>query len=250
MSVFNKEYAAYYDMLYKNKNYDVEADYVSNLLNETGIKGNELLDIGCGTGKHLACMRTKGFSVNGVDMSQNMIEKARIALGNDVELQVAEAGSFSFSKKFSVITSLFHVMSYLTNTDDVVSAFKNVSVHLNRGGLFVFDFWHGAGCLTDFPKTKILRLEDDNCSLMRITEPVMHPERNVIDVNFEVHLTDKKTDKHSVIHETHNMRYFFLPELEYYLQQADLKVLKSYKWLTKQALDFDSWYGVIVAAKG
>jgi len=249
MAVFEKDYATYYDMLYKNKKYDVEADYVSNLLKKAGINGNELLDVGCGTGKHLACMKAKGFSVNGVDMSQNMIEKARVALGDDVELQVAEACSFSFNKKFSAITSLFHVMSYLTETNDVVSAFKNISIHLKEGGLFVFDFWHGAGCLTDFPKTKVLRLEDDNCSLMRITEPVMHPEKNVIDVNFEVHLMNKTTGKHSVIHETHNMRYFFLPELEYYLNQAGFKVLNAYKWLTDQRLDFNAWYGVIVAIK-
>ena len=77
----------------------------------------------------------------------------------------------------------------------------------------------------------------------------MHADTNVIDVNFEVHLTDKKSGRHSVIKETHNMRYFFLPELEFYLRQAGLKIEKAYKWLTKKELDFDSWYGVIVARK-
>ena len=249
MAVFEKEYAAYYDMLYKNKSYDAEADYVADLLHEAGIADGELLDVGCGTGKHLACMRKKGFSVSGVDVSQNMIQNARKMLGDDVALQVADATSFTFSKKFNAITSLFHVVSYLTDTDDVISAFKNITIHLTGGGRFVFDFWHGAGCLTDFPKTKILRLEDDTCSLMRITEPVMHFDRNVIDVNFEVHLADKSTGKISKINETHTMRYFFLPELEHYLKEAGLKCQKAYRWLSKEPLDSNAWYGVIVAKK-
>ena len=113
----------------------------------------------------------------------------------------------------------------------------------------MFDFWHGAGCLTDFPKTKILRLEDEHTKLVRLTGPEMHPETNVIDVNFEVHLTDKASGRHSVIHETHRMRYFFLPELECYLRQAGLRISGAYKWLTRQEPGFGSWYGVIVAKK-
>ena len=122
MAVFEKEYAAYYDMLYKNKKYDLEADYVSELLHEAGIHDGNLLDVGCGTGKHLAFMRSKGFSVSGVDISQNMIEKARLFLGDNVEFRVANATSFSFNTKFNAITSLFHVIRYLNDTEEVVSA--------------------------------------------------------------------------------------------------------------------------------
>lgn len=249
MTVFNKEYAAYYDMLYKNKNYNVEADYIADLLHDESVTAGELLDVGCGTGKHLACMKAKGFSVSGVDLSQNMIQKAQQLLGNDVELQVSDAASFAFNKKFDVITSLFHVVSYLNDTDAVISSFKNIAKHLNKEGRFIFDFWHGAGCLTDFPKTKILRLEDEKCSLMRITEPVIHFNKNVIDVNFEIHLTDKISGKTNKINETHSMRYFFLPELEYYLKESGLRIEKAYRWLTKESLDSNAWYGIIVAKK-
>lgn len=141
-------------------------------------------------------------------------------------------------------------MSYLTDTDGLVAALKNISRHLSRGGVYVFDFWHGGGgCLTDFPKTKILRLENGEFALIRLTEPEMHPEKDVIDVKFEVHLTDKASGRHSVINETHSMRYFFLPELEYYLKEAGMGVSKAYRWLSKDSLGFDAWYGVVVAKK-
>lgn len=249
MAVFEEDYATYYDLLYKNKKYDVEADYVADLLMDSGITKGNLLDVGCGTGKHLIHMRNKGFSITGVDPSKNMIKYAKKELGNDINLQISDAKSFSFSKKFDVITSLFHVFSYITDTADVVSALKNIAIHLQEDGRFIFDFWHGAGCLTDFPKTKFLKLENEIYSIIRLTEPFIHFDRNVIDVNFEVHLIEKKTNITKIINETHSMRYFFLPELEYYLNIAGLKVEKAYRWLSSDRLDSKAWYGVIVAKK-
>ena len=84
---------------------------------------------------------------------------------------------------------------------------------------------------------------------MRITEPVMHFNKNIIDVNFEVYLTDKISGKTSKINETHSMRYFFLPELEHYLKEAELRIEKEYRWLSKESLNSDAWYGIIVAKK-
>lgn len=69
MAVFSKDYAAYYDMLYRNKDYGAEADYVAGLLRDDGVSGGRLLDVGCGTGRHLACMAERGFSVSGADRS-------------------------------------------------------------------------------------------------------------------------------------------------------------------------------------
>lgn len=249
MGVFNKAYTAYYDMLYEGKDYNAESNYVAGLLEDEGITGGTLLDVGCGTGRHLSFMIKRGFSVSGVDLSAEMLAKARLLLGNSAELRHASFSDFSFSNKFTAITSLFHVVSYINKTTDVVMSFKNVSKHLIRGGVFVFDFWHGAGCLTDVPTIRILRREDEKYSLLRISEPVMKAHINVVDVNFEILLTEKDTNKISIIREMHAMRYFFLPELEYYLESAGLKIKHSYRWMTKEILDCNAWYGVVVAKK-
>ena len=134
MPVFSREYATYYDMLYRDKDYGTEADYIAGLLRDAGVTGGNLIDVGCGTGKHLACMRQKGFSVSGVDMSEGMIERARENLGGDTELMVADSMTFAFGRQFDAATSLFHVISYLTDTDDVISTFANISRHLIGGG--------------------------------------------------------------------------------------------------------------------
>lgn len=44
-----------YDAIYAYKNYDAEADAILRLAGESlGRQANSLLDMGCGTGKHLA----------------------------------------------------------------------------------------------------------------------------------------------------------------------------------------------------
>jgi hypothetical protein len=92
-------------------------------------------------------------------------------------------------------------------------------------------------------------LEDKKIKVSRITKPVIHPNKNVVDVKFEIIIEDKQTnvlDKHE---EIHKMRYFFLPELEFLLEESGLSIINCYKWMTKSNLDFNSWYGVIIARK-
>lgn len=52
MEVF-KDYALYYNMFYKNKDYRKEAENVKNLLTRYAVNNiKNILNIGCGTGKH------------------------------------------------------------------------------------------------------------------------------------------------------------------------------------------------------
>src|SRR3712207_6686133 len=91
-------YAAYYDLLYSDKNYQAEADYIDRMISahktERPLK---LLDLGCGTGKHDFCLAAKGYSVTGVDLSATMIEEAkRAGSANKVESDFIQGDVRSF----------------------------------------------------------------------------------------------------------------------------------------------------------
>jgi SAM-dependent methyltransferase len=250
MSVFGKNYSAYYDLLYKDKDYKEEVDYINEIINRyTKRDCKKILDIGCGTGKHLKYFKDSGFDVSGVDLSENMIAKARILLSQNDNLYCCRATEFSLDEKFDVIVSLFHVMSYQTENRDLEMVFENAYNHLEDGGLFIFDFWYGPAVLTDPPVVKIKRLEDDNIKVTRITEPVMNPNTNTIDVNFEVLIEDKVLHTTDVINEKHKMRYLFLPEIEQFVTSSGLKLVGSCEWLKTSELSFNSWYGLVVIEK-
>lgn len=67
MTIFG-DYARYYDVLYQDKDYAGEADFVLSCLVRRQGEPRTLLDLGCGTGRHGLEMARRGVSVTGVDM--------------------------------------------------------------------------------------------------------------------------------------------------------------------------------------
>src|SRR5262249_15678541 len=57
--------------------------------------GLTLLDVGCGTGHHMASMRERGFEVAGVDGSEEMLDQAR-ANNPDADIQQSDVESIPF----------------------------------------------------------------------------------------------------------------------------------------------------------
>ena len=75
MDVFNL-YARYYNLLYKEKDYAGEAEYVHKLIQKYQPGAKSILDLGCGTGRHDILLAEKGYSVTGVDRSEEMLAVA------------------------------------------------------------------------------------------------------------------------------------------------------------------------------
>ncbi len=94
-----------------------------------------------------------------------------------------------------------------------------------------------------------LCLADESVEIVRIAEPDIHPNRNVVDVHYQILVKDKITGQHESLEETHHMRYLFAPELKALLAAADLNVVGSEEWLTGKAPGFDTW-GVCFVAGG
>jgi SAM-dependent methyltransferase len=247
--VFNY-YAQYYNLLYRDKNYKAESDYIHSLIKKFAIKPSlSLLDIGCGTGTHAQYITSLGYKVTGIDRSTDMVKQAISKNIPNASFKVSDATSFALNQKFDVVTSLFHVLSYQTNNTDVVSMVENASAHLNENGLFVFDFWYGPAVLIERPSVKIKRLEDDTIKVTRIAEPHLHINENIVDVNFELIIEDKKSNQTYTIREVHPMRFFFKPEIELLLERANLRMLYFNEWLTGGVPSENTWGVCCVALK-
>lgn len=244
-----KNYAKYYNLLYVDKNYVSESDYIINTIKKYKEQVSEILDIGCGTGKHAALIAEKGYSVTGIDLSTEMIEIAKSSNYKGCEFYIGNAGDFDINKKFDVITSLFHVISYQTLNIELEKVLLNVKNHLNPGGLFIFDFWYTPAVLNIKPSIKIKRLEDQNIKVTRISEPINHPNEDVIDVHFELHIVEKASKNYEIINEQHKMRYFSIPELDFFLGKSGLKSLQYEEWETGNSPSSETWGVCCIAQK-
>ena len=246
--IFN-DYARYYDLLYKDKDYVVEASYVDGLIKKYHSQAKSILNLGCGTGRHDSYFQEMGYSVCGVDLSEMMLIEARKrAIPGKLEFFNGDARSIDLHQKFDVVMALFHVMSYQTMDDDVLAVLETAKRHLAPGGIFLFDFWHGQGVLNDPPVVRVKRLEDETIKVIRIAEPDHLESQHVVKVNYQILICDKNSRRWNELCETHSMRYFFLHELERYLLKAGFSSKEASEWMSHKPLSLN-WYGLIVAGR-
>ncbi len=248
------QYAQYYNILYKEKGYQGEVDYVDRLIRQYSKKHNKtLLDIGCGTGNHDFWFSKKGYKVVGIDKSSEMISIAKNQKlpKTRVQFYTADACSFVLKRKFDIAVSLFHVMSYLTTNEVAINSLRNVYKHLKKDGLFIFDFWYGPAVLTQGPSLIIKKLKEGESSIKRTAIPKINFNDNIVDIHYRIEIKNNRNNFKKAFTERHVMRYFFLPELYLMLEMTGFKVLNCLEWMSleKDASE-SSWSGVIIAKKG
>ena len=129
MSVFGS-YAQYYDLLYQDKDYDSEANFIHKLIQDYAINTKSILELGCGTGIHAEKLAAKGYLVHGIDMSDEMLNCAKERqqyipddVNNRLSFSCADIRNFKIDLNFDVVISLFHGISYQTENNDLKSVF-------------------------------------------------------------------------------------------------------------------------------
>lgn len=247
------EYAYYYNLFYKNKDYASEAKTVSSLIEKHTNGSNKpktLLNLGCGTGRHDVEFTKLGYQVKGIDLSKNMISEAKTNYNKyGIDFAVGDVRTYRDSVKYDVCTSLFHVISYQNSNKDLSEAFTTAYEELQSGGLFVFDCWYGPGVLSEKPEVRIKHVEDDNNVVIRHAVPVMYPEKNIAEINYEVLIINKENRSVHSLKETHSMRYLFKPEIDFLLNDSGFELLDCIDCNTLEKTTFNSWTAYFIARK-
>jgi hypothetical protein len=128
-----------------------------------------------------------------------------------------------------------------------MAAFATAKAHLKPKGIFIFDCWYGPGVLSERPAARFKRLEDEKIGVVRFAEPVMHPNDNVVDVNYQVFIAPKDGGGTiEELRETHKMRYFFRPEIDFLSLHSGLEVLACREWMSNRRPGFDTWKAYFV----
>jgi SAM-dependent methyltransferase len=104
-----------------------------------GLRGQRLLDVGCGTGKSFMPMLRRGYEVVACDLSPAMVCAAREAAGDQADVLVADVRELPLLGRFDLATALDDALNYLLSDDELGAAFRGIARNLRPGGLLVFD---------------------------------------------------------------------------------------------------------------
>jgi ubiquinone/menaquinone biosynthesis C-methylase UbiE len=160
--------AEYYDMIYDatGKDYRKEASRIHQLIRaHKRSEGNSLLDVACGTGRHIQYMR-RCYSCEGLDLQPKLLARAR-KRNRNVVFHRGNMLAFNLHKNFDVITCLFSAIGYMRNIRELRWAMRSMASHLKPGGVLIVEPWltpdqiipgHVGGVFVNQPKFKLARM--------------------------------------------------------------------------------------------
>ena len=246
--IFNT-YGIYYDLLYSDKSYEDEVKYLKKLLNNNGILKGDILEFGSGTGKHGILLSKEGFNVHGIELSEQMVAKAKSQQEKNFTCQQGDIALVKMDRLYDAVLSLFHVISYQTTKTQLNAVFSNASDHLSKNGLFIFDFWFSPAVFMQRPSVRIKRMKDKKFEVTRIAEPKMYNYKNCVGIDYSIFVKELETNVIKNFKEAHLVRHFSLLEIEVLANRHDLELIHSEEFLSGKELSENTWGACVVLRK-
>lgn len=136
---------------------------ISSILEKYNVK--TILDCSCGSGLQAIGLAKHGYSVDGGDISQNMIEQARKnakEAGVNVNFKQADFRELKqyFTQEYDAVISWGNSIPHLMNNDDIAKALKNIYACIKTGGIALFDMRNYDVMLRDSKRFLPMRIND------------------------------------------------------------------------------------------
>ncbi len=99
------------------------------------------LDIACGTGEFLNRFSKAGFTCYGTEIAKSMVEYSKAKYPNITFALSKSLYDIPYKTKFDLVTCNHDMVNTLERFGEWQELFKNVSNCLNKGGMFMFDYY-------------------------------------------------------------------------------------------------------------
>ncbi len=178
----------YYHQLYQHRN-DEEAEFfISNLIKFLDLpKGDKVLDLACGKGRHSVYLNKLGYNVTGVDLSENSISLAQQHQNPGLSFMVKDMRNAFTSSEFKCIFNLFTSFGYFNSTDENLKVLRAIEQMLEPKGTFVIDFMNANKVIKNLVKEEVKSIDGINFQIHRfVKNEVIHKQIEFED-NGETH---------------------------------------------------------------
>jgi len=126
-------------------NTEQECNFIETCLKTHGPpSAKRLLDIGCGSGRHLLTLAKRHYQVTGLDLCPEMIAFVQETARHEqvpVTALVDDLGHLGISGVFDAAYCFMDTFRFLLANEDILSHLRTVAGLLTPGGLYLTDFW-------------------------------------------------------------------------------------------------------------
>ena len=213
-----KKLAKYYDLIYHWKDYEKEAYSIKDLIKKyKKSDGNQLLDVGCGTGKHLECFMDD-FSCTGIDINNEMVEVAKSKV-NDVIFEQGDMINFNLKTEYDVILCLFSAIGYVKTYTNLEKTIQNFANHLKIGGVLVIEPWFTKS-IYRVGEPGMTTYDGNEVKIARLNTTKIEGDLSIMDMHY---LIAEKNE--NVIHyvDTHELGLFEIDKTLEIMEKADFQ---------------------------
>ena len=196
-------YDAFYDGL--EKDYESEARKVMRLVRRHKRRPRTLLDVACGTGRHLEVF-ARTLECVGVDVDAAMLAVAGRRCGANVELVRANMTTLDLGRRFDVVTCLFSSIAYNRTVAALRTTVKRLAAHLAPDGVLVVEPWFAPDEWHDGHLGVLVAdaAADDAQRAVRVSRSSRRGALSILD--FDYLIADQQRTRH--VHERHELRLF------------------------------------------
>lgn len=120
-----------------------DTEYEADFIRETAVKKGIVLDLCCGTGRHVVALAKRGCNVAGMDVSQKLLAIAKMRMRRaNVRLPLVRADMRFFPFRdsvFATILSMFTSFGYLPSESEDALSLLEINRTLKSRGKFLLD---------------------------------------------------------------------------------------------------------------
>jgi SAM-dependent methyltransferase len=249
---FGQLHARWYDRWFSTRDYSSEVDQLNRIFAAAGGNVGSVLDVGCGTARHLELMATAGVEVTGVDRSPGMVELAaeRLAgFGSRARVVESDMATLELGRTYDAVTMMSWVIGYNVTDADLFATLAVVRRHLRPEGLLVFDVLDGSTLIRSGARGGFNVIEDGDAQFLRASTGVIHHAEQIYEIGTRMWLFEGDQVRTSA-EETQLIRYFLPKEIELVLDTAGFTLLGSEPLAGTQVGPGREWSRLFWARRG
>jgi SAM-dependent methyltransferase len=228
-----EQFAYTYDRLMEGMPYGDWLRFAREGWSRYGILPKSVVDLGCGTGSLAIPLAHEGFTVTGIDISEDMLAVAQQKVDNYSSTPLKgslawiqqDLREWELPEPVDTVICFCDCLNYLLEEEDVVQAFHQTYKGLKPGGLFLFDV-HTTRQLAAYAESQPFFLNEEDVAYIWTSE--WDEERSEIEHALTIFVKDSAAaDMFRRIDEQHVQRAYSLKWLEQKLQEAGFTEIRA-----------------------